>query len=127
MKLLTKTNRNYPCEKKLSRAISAEVNVKITPKKQTMKDIFNVVKKELLNFEIEGKRGTNLQRCHENLSSIPPVSVESERIFSGCSHILTKIRSSLSDESLDILSFLRSYFQSKKFELKKYICLVNFL
>ena len=100
-------------QEKLSRAISAEVNAKITPKKQTMKDITNVVKKELLNFEIEGKRGTNLERCHENLSSIPPASVESERIFSGCSHIVTEIRPCLSDESLDILSFLRSYFQSK--------------
>lgn len=102
-------------QEKLDRAINDEINakMKITPKTRTMKDITSVVKKELLNFEIDRKRGPNLARCYDDLNSIPPASVESERVFSGCGKIETKIRSSLNDESLDILSFLRSYFKSE--------------
>jgi len=36
--------------------------------------------------------------------------VEAERAFSASALLLTKIRSSLSDESIDNLTFLRSYF-----------------
>jgi hypothetical protein len=38
---------------------------------------------ELAIFEVEDKRGANLERCYENLNSIPPSSVEPERDFSG--------------------------------------------
>jgi len=48
-----------------------------------MKDITRVIKKELLNFEIEEKRGPNLQRCQQDLNSIPPASVKFEWVFPG--------------------------------------------
>jgi hypothetical protein len=40
-----------------------------------------IVKKELAIFEVEGKRGANLESCYENLNSIPPCSVEPELVF----------------------------------------------
>jgi hypothetical protein len=82
-------------QEKLDRAITDEINAKITSKTRTLKDITSVVKKELINFEIEGKRGPNLKKAYNDLSTIPPAS-----------------RSSLNDESLDMLSFLKSYFKS---------------
>jgi hypothetical protein len=35
-------------------------------------DVMGIVEKELATFEVEGKRGANLERCYENLNSIPP-------------------------------------------------------
>jgi hypothetical protein len=64
-------------------------------KSRTVKDVMGIVKKELAIFEVEGKRGANLERCYENLNSIPPSSVEPERVFSGCGRTVTKIRSFL--------------------------------
>ena len=46
-----------------------------------MKDINSVIKKEPINFDIEGKWGPNLERCFQDLNSIPPASIESERVF----------------------------------------------
>lgn len=101
---------------KLQQAIDDENNAKIRSKTLTPKDLSGVLKKELVNFEINGKRGPNLERCYIDLTTIPPTSVESERVFSGCGKIVTKIRSSLNDESLDLMCFLRSYFKSEKQE-----------
>jgi hypothetical protein len=73
-----------------------------------------IVKKELAIFEVEGKRGANLESCYKNLNSISPSSVEAERVFSGCERItVTKIRSSLHDDSVDMLTFLRGYFKTE--------------
>jgi hypothetical protein len=41
----------------------------------------SIEKKELAIFEVEGKRGANLERCYENLNSIQPSTVEPERDF----------------------------------------------
>jgi hypothetical protein len=72
-----------------------------------------IVKKELSFFEVKGKRGAKLESCFENLNSIPPCSVELELVFSECGRTVTKIRSSLHDDSVDMLTFLREYFKTK--------------
>jgi hypothetical protein len=59
------------------------------------------VKKEVAIFEVEGKSGANLESCYENFYSLLPSSVNPERVFSGCGRTVTKIRSSLHDESVD--------------------------
>jgi hAT family C-terminal dimerisation region len=46
----------------------------------------------------------------EYLKSIPPTSVESERCFSASGNIVTKLRCSMNDDTLDPISFLRSHF-----------------
>ena len=65
-------------KEKLDRAINDEINAKISGKTRTMKDITSVLKMELINFEIEEKRGPNPERCYNDLNSILPASVESE-------------------------------------------------
>jgi hypothetical protein len=68
-------------QEKLVRAIDKEMNSKICSKSRTTKDVMGIVKKELVIFDVEGKRGANLERCYENLNSIPPSSVEPGRVF----------------------------------------------
>jgi hypothetical protein len=63
-------------QEKLDRAITDEINAKITSKTQTSKDITSVVKKELIYFEIKGKRGPNLEKAYNDLNTIPPAIVE---------------------------------------------------
>jgi hypothetical protein len=71
-------------QEKLDRAINDKINAKITSKTRTLKDITSVVKKELINFEIERKREPNLEKAYNDLNTIPPASVEAERVFSDC-------------------------------------------
>ena len=112
--VIEEDNCSMTLRERLENAIKTETISKITPKNRTSKNVTSIIKKEISIFEVEGSRGANLERCYNNLNSIPPASVESERVFSGCGHIVTKIRSSLNDVTLDILSFLRSHFKSEK-------------
>ena len=75
-----------------------------------MKDVSGIIKKEIAIFEVEGKGGTILKSCLINLNSIT-TSVEPERVFSGCGKTVTKLRSSLIDQTIDILTLLRSHFK----------------
>ena len=45
------------------------------------------------------------------LFAVNPTSVEAERTFSAAGILCTKIRSRLSDTTLDTLCFLRSYYR----------------
>ena len=47
---------------------------------------------------------------YESLLSIAPTSVESERAFSAAALFCTKIRTSLSDSTLNVLCYLKHYF-----------------
>lgn len=66
-------------------------------------------------YETGGTRGKylDLETVYNYLLSIPPTSVEAERAFSAAGYICNKIRSSLNDNTIDILYFLRKYFQIK--------------
>jgi hypothetical protein len=68
-------------QEKLARAIDKKMNSKKSSKSRTTKDVTSIVKKELAIFDVEGKRGVNLESCYENLNSISPSSVEPERVF----------------------------------------------
>ncbi|CAH1637000.1 unnamed protein product [Spodoptera littoralis] len=65
-------------------------------------------------FENGGDRGKHLNQCYNYLLSIPPTSVEAERAFSNAGYFCNKIRSSLSEKSLNALCFLRAYFKNEK-------------
>lgn len=65
---------------------------------------------ELAQFEDDGHRGKWLDLCYNTLKSIPPTSVESERAFSVSGNFCTKLRSRLSDKTIDDLCFLRGHF-----------------
>ena len=56
---------------------------------------------------------STLLDIHSCLKTIPPTSVEAERVFSVTGLFLTKLRSRLSDVTLDKLIFLKYYFLNK--------------
>lgn len=67
-----------------------------------------------LSIEIDlfvsgGIRGKCLQSAYSYLETILPTSVDCERCFSTAAYVGNKIRSRLSDETLDALIFLRNY------------------
>ena len=69
------------------------------------------IKAEMAVFANGGQRGRCQQQVFNYLMSIPTTSVESERAFSAAGALCTKLRSRLSDRSLDTLCFLRSYYR----------------
>lgn len=105
---------NYSMQERLNFAINKEKQMdhKVITKKSGNLD--KTINKEMAIFEEGGYRGLNLQKAYDYLNTIPPTSVEAERVFSSSGKICSKIRSSLSDESLDTLCFLRSYLISKQ-------------
>lgn len=68
--------------------------------------------KEFSVFEATGDRTQNLEKLFQALNSVPPTSVEAERAFSAAGLFITKLRSKLSDRSIDCLCFLKSYFMT---------------
>jgi hypothetical protein len=48
-------------QKNLARAIDKKMNSKLCSKSGTTKDVMGIVKRKLAIFEVEGKRGANLQ------------------------------------------------------------------
>ena len=69
--------------------------------------------RELDVFEATGQRTTNITLLFNALKTIPPTSVESERAFSAAGLFVNKLRTRLSDTSLDRLCFLKSYYINK--------------
>jgi len=61
-----------------------------------------------------GELTAKLKSLREALLSIPAASIECERAFSVASNFATKIRSKLSDQTLDRFCFAKSYFKNKK-------------
>ena len=53
--------------------------------------------------------------------AIPPTSVEAERAFSAAGLFVTKIRSSLDDNAINELCFLRKYFLNPKSKKEKHL------
>ena len=77
----------------------------------TLSEVLHQVKREMAIFESTGERPACLQKIFRAIKTLPPKSVEAERAFSSAGLFITKIRSQLSDRSIDLLCFLR-YFQS---------------
>lgn len=68
--------------------------------------------KELEVFEATGDRTLNITNLLNSLKSIPPTSVESELAFSAAGLFVTKMRTRLSDRSVDCLCYLRAYYKN---------------
>ena len=75
-----------------------------------VREIAKIIRKELNCFKQEKVRGKYLNLIYKYLLTIRPTSVEAERAFSAAGLLCTKIRSSLSDESINTLCFLRAHF-----------------
>jgi len=63
-------------------------------------------------FESDDTKGKYLRMAYEYLLTIVPTSVEAERAFSAAGYLCNYLRSSLRDETINSLCFLRSYFQN---------------
>ena len=70
----------------------------------------NLLKKDFTFFEATGERPVKLEKLYKALLTVRPSSVESERVFSTTGFFLTKFRTSLTDNHLSILVFLRNHF-----------------
>ena len=79
----------------------------------TLSEVLHQVKREMAIFESTGERPACLQKIFRAIKTLPPTSVEAERAFSSAGLFITKIRSQLSDRSIDSLCFLR-YFQNRE-------------
>ena len=76
--------------------------------------ILTQIKKEMSVFESTGERPACIEKVFKAVRSLPPTSTEAERAFSAAGLFLTKIRSSLSDQSIDNLCLLRKHFLNMK-------------
>jgi vacuolar-type H+-ATPase subunit I/STV1 len=82
---------------------------------ETEGDIAKQVKQELLLYEATSKLGPLLEKLLKSLKTIQPTSTESERVFSLSSNFCTKKRSSLGDNSLNALCFLKTFFLNNRY------------
>ncbi len=69
--------------------------------------------KEFDMFNLTGEKTANLHNLLEWLESVPPTSVESERAFSAAGLFVTRLRTRLSDRSVNCLCFLRSFYKNE--------------
>jgi hypothetical protein len=75
---------------------------------------------EMNNFAMNPRKmPTILLKLFRALKTIPPTSVESERCFSTCGIYVTKMRTSLNDDSINSLIFLKKYYKEKENEMEE--------
>ena len=79
-----------------------------------VRQLTNVIKAEVAVFVSGGRRGRCLEQVYGYLLTIPATSVEAERAFSAAGVLATKVRSRISDTSLDKLCLLRAYYRARK-------------
>ena len=97
-----------PVAMKLQLAIDASLK---TPQEIPPSDdsLSSSLKYELNIAEHSGKEGYHiilLEKVYQMLLTVPPTSVESERIFSSCAYICNRFRSRLSDRTLNTLCLI---------------------
>ena len=95
--------------KSLSQSMEADLN----EAQSVNDDLRTTIDAELKIFKIsKQKSSSNLNFAYLSLLSISGISVESERAFSAAGYFCNKFRSSLSDENLNNLCVLRTFFQT---------------
>ena len=67
-------------------------------------------------YELSGEVGTSLKKLKEAIATIPATSVEAERAFSAAGLFVTKLRTRLQDDLIDVLCFLRAHFLKEQKE-----------
>ena len=94
----------------MAKQLSDFLNQQRSEKSTEVQDTFA---KEIGLFVAGKKQTAELQLLHKALRVVPPTSVEAERVFSAGGLFLTKLRSSMSDSTLDKLIFLKLFFALK--------------
>ncbi len=110
----TVPSKQLSLSEKLDAAMKKEIkNAEEVQRYIDLKNDAKNIGKEMNVYEATGKRTENLTLLFNALSTIPPTSIESERAFSALGLFITKIRTRLSDKSIDHLCFLKHYFRSQ--------------
>lgn len=78
-----------------------------------VRDCSKILQKEVNLFEATKQLPPNLKMIYDALLTIKPTSIDSERIFSDAGNICTKKKCSMSDKSIDALSFLKCFFREE--------------
>ena len=76
-------------------------------------DILSKINKELTNFENTSEWPAILEKVFCAIKTLPPTTVEAERAFSAAGMFVTKLRSRLSEKTIDALIFLRKNLKSE--------------
>ena len=86
---------------------------------KTTSGLLNTVRKEMAYFKEQNIKGKYLNKLQKYISAVRPTSVESERAFSAAGLIGTRYRTSLNNETLNVMCFLRAYFNKQFMLLEK--------
>lgn len=70
----------------------------------------NTIQKDFRSYDQNHQKSPLLQKLFLALCSIPPTSTQSERNFSLSGNFVTKLRTRLTADHVDMLCFLKSYF-----------------
>jgi hypothetical protein len=110
------TGREMDLEAELETAITKAVAsvVKTQTSSVLADNLDGLINKEWSLHISGGGRGRILQKLYEALLTIPPTSVESERVFSAAGCTVSALRTRLGDEMVDALSFARSHYTATK-------------
>ncbi|GFS89091.1 uncharacterized protein TNCV_1258471 [Trichonephila clavipes] len=99
-------------DEKLEKAIYSKTKVLYCSTKKSTS--FNkIMKQEMQLFDSTENPSSNIIKLCDALKTIPPTSVEAERAFSAAGLFITKLRTRLSDKSINCLCFLKSYFKNE--------------
>ena len=105
---------NLTLKQKLYKMIEKKtLPVPLCPIKNKL-DKKNIIKTEIKQLFEQSSKGTFMKVLYDSLLSIAPTSVESEIAFTAAGLFCTKIRTSLSDSTLNVLCFLKHYLLTQK-------------
>ncbi|KAI6652964.1 hypothetical protein LOD99_4041 [Oopsacas minuta] len=100
-KLLEENEVNVPNYKVQIKVPSQQIT---NPKKS----LSSILKYEITIAEQTGKRGHFLEMIYQMLLTVPPTSVDAERVFSSCAYLCNRFRSRLGGTTLNNLCFIRN-------------------
>lgn len=113
--ILINTNTSLSNQEHLKLKLQAAIEETLAtqPTLKKVQGLQQKINDEMYCFEKSGTKGIYLNKVLSYLLTIAPTSVESERAFSAAGQICTKIRSSLNDDTIDGLCFLRAHFNKQ--------------
>lgn len=89
-------------------------SIKETTASQSQSEKDENYKKEFQYYDRYQKRSPRLDQLFDGLCSVQPTSTQSERNFSLAGGFVSKLRTRLTDNHVDALCFLKSYFINQK-------------
>ena len=79
---------------------------------KTSSGLLNIVRKEMAYFKEQNIK-KNIYKLQKYILTVRPTSVKSEWAFSAAGLIGTRYKSSLNDETLNVMCFLKAYFNKQ--------------